>query len=153
MTTRTITLRYDSTCALCGCKMAAGSSALWQPRAKWSHGATRHMTTSGVLEDGTPITSCLSSRKDARFVGIVTHPPEAGCGSEYRVKAIYDCTSKVMVVKAYEAEMALRVVTRALKCYDADGRVRSPKSGVAVPQQIVVYQGDVQVLSQMVRSA
>lgn len=132
-----ITLRYDSKCAECGGKILAESQACWWPASKWSHGRGRVKTHSGVLIDGTPLTSRMRYPGDAKMVGTVTHHPDAPCANEYRVKVVYDCTAKMLVITAYRAEMALNAAYKQL------GR-RS-----TAPSAYIVYQGNIPVLTRL----
>lgn len=132
-----ITLRYDSKCAECGGKILAGTQACWWPESKWSHGRGRVKTHSGVLIDGTPLTSRMRYPGSAKMVGTVTHHPDSPCANKYSVKAVYDCTAKTLDITAYCAEMAL------------DSAYKQLGRAVAKPSAYIVYQGNVPVLTRL----
>lgn len=133
-----ITLRYDSKCAECGGKILADTQVCWWPGTRWSHGRGRVKTHTGITVEGIPVISRLHYPGTAKMVGTVTHHPDAPCANEYHVKAIYDATSKTVVVTAYRAEMALETVWKQL------GRRKT-----VVPSAYIVYHGNVPVLTRL----
>ena len=133
-----IIARWHAVCQLCRCAIMPGQKVILLPRAAGARTRT-------VLRFVDMPEYGMTGRRPAIVEGDVSKPKgrkvqhvDGECGSCYRVRLVYDSTSKYLEQWAFQAEDACKTVVRSIK----------PKA--AQPSAVIVYQGNVPVYSEAI---